>query len=278
MSSRLRAATIAAGFMLLTVPLMPVQAALLALDKRRARTFPHWYHRQVCRLLGVHLKVTGAVVRDGPVLVIANHVSWLDIPVISALAPVSFVAKKEVAGWPFVSSLARLQRSVFVDRERRAKVGDTTNEIIARLRSGDAIVLFAEGTSSDGNRVLPFKTSLFAAAMAASPQPHRPCNGATPAVVPQPQKPVVVQTLSIVYTRNHGLPLGWSGRRALGYYGDIGMGGNAWHVLSGGPLEATIRISEPVPLDTFNDRKALARWAEASVRTNRLAALRDGRP
>jgi lyso-ornithine lipid O-acyltransferase len=263
--------------MLLTVPLMPVQAALLALDTRRARTFPHWYHRQVCRLLGVRLKVTGAVVRDAPVLVIANHVSWLDIPVISAVAPVSFVAKKEVAGWPFVSALAKLQRSVFVDRERRAKVGDTTNEIVARLQSGDAIVLFAEGTSSDGNRVLPFKTSLFAAAIPSGPPPRSSATSATLAAMPQPRTPVVVQTLSIVYTRNHGLPLGWAGRRALGYYGDIGMGDNAWHVLSGGPLEATIRISEPVSLDTFKDRKALAKWAETTVRAGRLTALRGGR-
>ena len=97
-------------------------------------------------------------------LLVANHTSWLDIPVLSAVAPVSFVAKKEVGGWPFVSSLARLQRSVFVDRARRTAVGETAGEILARLAQGDTIVLFAEGTSSDGNRVLPFMTSLFAAA------------------------------------------------------------------------------------------------------------------
>lgn len=260
--------------MALTVPLMPVQALLLALSTQRARTFPHWYHKKVCRLLGVRLKITGSIVRDAPVLVVANHVSWLDIPVISAVAPVSFVAKKDVAGWPFVSTLARLQRTVFVDREHRSKVGETTSEIIARLEAGDAIVLFPEGTSSDGNRVLPFKTSLFAAAKSngsagsapdlAAPEPAGSKRG------PQP----VVQTLSIVYTRSHGLPLGWAGRRALGYYGDIGMGANAWHVLSGGPLEAAIRISEPTPLNSFKDRKVLAKWAEARVRAGCLEALR----
>ena len=95
---------------------------------------------------------------------ISNHVSWIDISVLSAVAPVSFVAKQEVASWPFVSWLAKLQRSVFIDRNRRSEVGDKANEILNRLAAGDHIVLFAEGTSSDGNSVIPFKTSLFAAA------------------------------------------------------------------------------------------------------------------
>jgi 1-acyl-sn-glycerol-3-phosphate acyltransferase len=150
-------------FMTLTVPLMPVQALLLKASPKAARRFPHWYHRQVCRVLGIKLTINGAIVRDRPVLLVSNHTSWLDIPVLSAVAPVSFVAKKEVGSWPFVSALARLQRSVFVDRARRQAAGETAGEITERLKTGDAIVLFAEGTSSDGNRVLPFKTSLFAA-------------------------------------------------------------------------------------------------------------------
>jgi len=160
-----RAASILTGFFGLTVPLMPVQALLLKVSPKGARRFPHWYHRQVCKLFGIKLNIEGAVVADKPVLLISNHTSWLDITVLSAVAPLSFVAKKDVARWPFVSSLARLQRTVFVDRERRSAVGETTNEIMARLASGDTVVLFAEGTSSDGNRVLPFKTSLFAAAI-----------------------------------------------------------------------------------------------------------------
>ena len=159
-----RAASILTGFFAMTVPLMPVQAVLLRVSPKSARRFPHWYHRQVCRLFGIRLHIEGAVAKDKPVLLVSNHTSWLDITVLSAVAPVSFVAKKEVARWPFVSWLAKLQRSVFVDRERRSAVGETTNEIMARLATGDTVVLFAEGTSSDGNRVLPFKTSLFAAA------------------------------------------------------------------------------------------------------------------
>ncbi|MCZ7594454.1 MAG: 1-acyl-sn-glycerol-3-phosphate acyltransferase [Hyphomicrobium sp.] len=193
-----RGGAILAGFFALTVPLMPVQALLLRASPKRARTFPHWYHRQVCRLLGIRISIDGEVARDRPVLLVANHTTWLDIPVLSAVAPVSFVAKKEVGNWPFVASLARLQRSVFVDRTRRIAVGQVAGEIVERLAQGDAIVLFAEGTSSDGNRVLPFMTSLFAAA--------KPPSGEASAA-----PDAVVQTLSVVYTRLHGVPLGRTG-------------------------------------------------------------------
>lgn len=263
----LRAASILTGFFALTVPLMPVQAALVRLSSAGARHFPHWYHRQVCRLIGVRLTIEGRVAADRPVLLISNHTSWLDIPVLSAVAPVSFVAKKEVGRWPFVSSLARLQRTVFVDRERRSAVGETTGEIMARLADGDTIVLFAEGTSSDGNRVLPFKTSLFAAA--------KPTAKAGASREDAPAKDAVVQTLSLVYTRLHGVPLNRSARPLVGWFGDMEMQSHAWALLKAGPLDVRIRIGEPVPLAEFADRKALARHSEAEIRTNVVRMLRS---
>ena len=262
MHSRVRACLVLAGFVALTVPLMPVQAVLLRIAPRLARRFPHWYHRRVCGLVGLTIATEGAPVHDGPVLIVANHVSWLDIVLLSAVAPVSFVAKKEVAAWPFVATLARLQRTVFVDRERRHKVQDTADEILGRLKDGDAIVLFAEGTSSDGNRVLAFKTSLFAAVK----PPAAPTDAAGP--------DTVVQTVSIAYVRRRGVPLGWAGRRALGYYGDVEMGANAWDVLGGGSITAVVRIGPPASLGSFHDRKDLALHCEIAVREGVVGALR----
>jgi len=259
----LRAAAILGGFGAITLPLMPVQAALLRTSPRLARKFPHWYHRQVCRLLGIRLHVEGRIVENAPVLVVANHVSWLDIPVLSAVAPLSFVAKKEVGTWPFVSSLARLQRSVFIDRTRRTAVGHTTNEIIERLKSGDTIVLFAEGTSSDGNRVLPFKTPLFAAVKPTLANGHTEVGAC-------------VQTLTIAYTHLHGIPLSRTRRSLVGWYGDMEMASHAWELLKAGPLDAKIHISPPVPLSDFTDRKELARYTEAVIRQS-LAKLLHGR-
>jgi len=255
----LRASAVLATFFGLTLPLMPVQALLLRVSPRSARRFPHWYHRQVCRILGVRLNVDGAVVADMPVLLVCNHTSWLDIPVLSALAPVSFVAKREVGGWPFVSALARLQRSVFVDRTRRQAAGEATNAITQRLRQGDKIVLFPEGTSSDGNRVLPFKTSLFGAVAGGNAAAeHR----------------AVVQTVAIVYTHIHGVPVTRADRPRIGWYGDMEMTSHAWGVLKSGAITATIKVGAPVPLADFTDRKDLALSSERAVRRDVLAILR----
>lgn len=261
----LRASTILGGFLGLTLPLMPVQAVLVRTSPRLARRFPNWYHRQVCRLIGVRLEIEGEVVRDRPVLLVANHTSWLDIPVLSALAPVSFVAKREVGGWPFVSSLARLQRTVFVDRERRASAGETAGEILARLAAGDAIVLFAEGTSTDGNRVLAFKTALFAAVKPSDAGAGAPADA-------------VVQTVSLVYTRLHGVPLGRADRPLVGWYGDMEMQGHAWQLLKSGPLDVRIRVGAPIPLDHYADRKELARSSEDAVREGVVGILRARPP
>src|SRR6185437_10729059 len=115
----LRAFLVLSAFFAFTLPLMPLQLLLVKTGSRYARSFPHWYHRQVCKLIGIRLNVEGKIAEEQGVLIISNHVSWLDITVLSAVAPVSFVAKREVASWPFVSWLAKLQRSVFVDRNRR---------------------------------------------------------------------------------------------------------------------------------------------------------------
>lgn len=253
----LRAGSVLAAFFVLTVPLMPVQAALVRLAPKAARRFPHWYHKRVCRLLGVRLTIEGNVAPGVPVLLVSNHTSWLDIPVLSAVAPVSFIAKTEVGSWPFVSALARLQRTVFVDRTRRQAAGGTANEIGVRLSAGDTIVLFAEGTSSDGNRVLPFKTSLFGAVKT----PARSAAAGVP-TAPAP----MVQTVAVVYTRLNGMPLSRADRPLVSWYGDMEMPPHAWQVLKSGGFDAVIKISAPVPLDTFADRKDLALKSERAVR------------
>jgi 1-acyl-sn-glycerol-3-phosphate acyltransferase len=258
---RLRATLILAAFLALTLPLMPLQALFVRVWPWGARSFPHWYHRQVCRLLGIRLRVEGQLAAGRPVLLVSNHTSWLDIPVLSAVAPVSFVAKREVGSWPFVSALARLQRTVFVDRDRRQAAGQSANEIAERLRQGDTVVLFAEGTSSDGNRVLPFLTSLFGAA--------KPPPGAV-----APPTETAVQTLALVYTRLHGVPLGFADRPHVGWYGDMEMTSHAWALLQAGPLDCAVRIGPPIPLSDFADRKALARHSETEVRHNVIHLLR----
>lgn len=254
----LRATLILAAFLSLTLPLMPVQYLLLKVAPKGARRLPYWYHRAVCRLLGIRLHVHGRVAEGRPVLVVANHVSWLDIPVLSAVAPLSFIAKREVGTWPFVSSLARLQRTVFVDRARRSAVDEVASEMAARLYAGDTLVLFAEGTSTDGNRVGPFKSALFSS------------------VFKEAGSEVSIQTLALTYTHLHGIPLGRADRQMIGWYGDMEMGDHAWTLLKSGPLDVHISIGEPVPFAEFSSRKDLARRTEEAVRGEVVTTLRSG--
>ena len=270
MLQALRAAAILTSFLALTLPLMPVQWLLIKLPfpqaKRFARRLPHWYHRRVCRMIGIRIHTDGRLRPGEPVLIISNHVSWLDIPVLSAIGPVSFIAKKEVSGWPFVGSLARLQRTVFVDRERRLTVGDTASEVEARIMDGDYIILFAEGTSSDGNQVMPFRSALFASTGVGQSRAG--------AAMPRAGQPAQVQTLAIAYTRLHGVAMDRFCRPHVAWYGDMEMASHAWQLLKAGPLDVHIRISEPIALAAFDDRKALARYAETRVRGDMAELLR----
>lgn len=258
----LRAIFLLAGFFSLTLPLIPVQALLLRLHPKRARLLPHWYHQQVCRLFGIKLSICGAVDDTHPVLLVANHTSWLDIPVLSAVAPVSFVAKQEVSSWPFVSWLARLQRSVFIDREKRTDVHRAMNAMLDRLAGGDTVVLFPEGTSSDGNRVLNFRTSLFAAA--------KPPEKFARAL----DQDILVQTVAVVYRHLHGVPLGRAERYKISWYGDMDMLSHAWSYLKAGPLDVEVAIGVPQSLNSFKDRKDLAQCTEDDVRGHVMRTLR----
>ncbi len=263
----LRAIAIGIAFVVFTVPLMPVQALLLAMKSPRAVIFPHWYHRQLAWLLGIRIHTSGSLESARPLLLVANHQSWLDIVVLSAVTPVSFVAKLEVASWPFVGWLAKLQRTLFIDRTRRSSVQHTSRKIAERLTAGDKVIFFPEGTSGDGNRVLPFKSSLFAAV--------RPPAKAQDTTIPGLES-VQVQTVALAYTHASGLPLGRAGRPLVAWYGDMNLASHAWDLLCSGPLDVHVRISAPVPLDDFEDRKALASETEQQVRANVAAMLRHG--
>lgn len=240
--SRLRGMTIAVGFLGITLPGMVLQAAFLKAGSRLSVTFPHHYHKIVTRLLGIRVHVQGELPETGPVLIAANHVSWLDIPVMSAVMPLSFIAKSDVAEWPFFGALAKLQRSVFVDRTKRVRAMHQKTEIEKRLGDGDILVLFAEGTSSDGNRVLPFRSALLSAAGI-----DVSGNGG-PLVYP----------VTIAYTHRWGLPMGVQGRPEYAWYGDMELLPHLWNVFKRGPIDVTVRFHAPETVVGAGGRKALA--------------------
>src|SRR5262249_19306845 len=186
--------------------------------------------------------------------------SWLDIVVISSAAPVAFIAKSEVANWPFFGLCAKLQRSIFVDRRRRHKTAEVNEAIAQRLIEGDPIVLFGEGASSDGNRVLPFRTALIGAAHAAIANAN----------VGQ----VWVQPLSIAYVGRHGLLFGRTERRMLAWYGGIDLWPHLLNVLRRGAVDVILTWGDPVAYDANTDRKQIAVAVERIIRRDTTAARR----
>ncbi|MDJ0930885.1 lysophospholipid acyltransferase family protein [Breoghania sp.] len=251
----LRASLAIAVLTVVTLILLPVQWLAVRFEWGIRRTVPVLFHRIVCRLLGVRVIERGRMARERSLLLTSNHMSWLDIPVLGSRVPLSFVAKSEVATWPIFGIFARLQRSVFVDRQRRSATGRTMSEIARRMTDGDAMVLFAEGTSSDAATVLPFRTALIGAAQAALAGDGN--SGAT----------VWVQPLAIVYTRLQGLLLDQRTRPLIAWYGDMDLAPHLWRLLKKGAVDVEVIWGEPVAVAPGSDRKALARQLEEAVRT-----------
>ena len=121
--------------------LLPFQAAGILFNSRLQRIVPNLFHRAACAVIGIRITQIGERTRESPALILSNHASWLDIIVLGAIAPVVFVAKSEVADWQLFGQLAKLQRTVFVERERRHKTGDAARAMGDRLLGGDAVVL-----------------------------------------------------------------------------------------------------------------------------------------
>jgi 1-acyl-sn-glycerol-3-phosphate acyltransferase len=156
---------------------------------------------------------------------------------------------------------AELQGCVFVERARRQKTGAVNAEIARRLSEGDAVVLFAEGTSSDGNRILQFRSALVGAANDA-------LGDAGPA-------DVVLQPMAISYTRIQGIPMGRQHRPLVAWYGDMDFMPHFKEYAKRGAVDAVVSFGAPVRYDG-GDRKAVVRSLEATVRELANQALRSG--
>jgi 1-acyl-sn-glycerol-3-phosphate acyltransferase len=215
----------------------------------------------LCALLRVKVREIGAPVRNHPVLIVSNHASWLDIIVIASIAPVAYVAKREVRGWPLVGAAARAEGAVFIDRDRRQNAGEASADIAARLTEGRPVLLFAEGTSSDGNRVLPFRSALLGAANAALARLT-------------PEQRLFVQPLSICYTRQHGMPMGRLHRPLAAWYGDLDFMPHLKDLIRHGAIDVVLTWGEPLPYTDDSDRKAVAKLLEQSIRHTTAQTLR----
>jgi lyso-ornithine lipid O-acyltransferase len=245
--------------LLWTLACMPIQALCLMLPGRPKVVFARFYWSVASRLLGLQVRMTGtlASTRGGrPVVFVSNHSSWLDIPVLGGRLDACFVSKDDVARWPVIATIARLGRTVFVSRQRGA-TGRERDAMRARLAAGDNLLLFPEGTSSDGSRVLPFRSSFFAIAEGADPP--------------------LIQPVSVVYDRLGWLPTGRATRPVFAWYGDMEMGSHFWQFAQNSGLRASVLLHAPLDPSQFASRKALSHAVWQTV-ADGASKLRQNRP
>ncbi|TLU72033.1 lysophospholipid acyltransferase family protein [Lichenicoccus roseus] len=243
-----------------------VQSALLGLPGRGKARFARTYWAMVCRLLGLQVRVIGEPVGgtgERPVVYASNHSSWLDVPVLGGRLLACFVSKDDVSHWPVVGQVARLGRTIFVSRQR-GTTGRERDAMRHRLGAGDDLILFPEGTSSDGCRVLAFHSSFFAAAKPSGVQP------------PGAIRPLV-QPVSVVYDRLAGLPVNHARRPVFSWYGDMDLASHFWQLAQWRTMRATVLLHPPLDPADFPTRKELAQATWDAVAAG-AAELRQNRP
>jgi 1-acyl-sn-glycerol-3-phosphate acyltransferase len=236
---------------------IPLQWISLKLNLPTLRWIPLTFHKIATRMLGVRVTVRGMPGEMRPLLLISNHSSWLDIVVLSSILPVCFIAKSEIARWPLFGLFAKLQRSIFVNRSKRQETGEVNQAIAERLGNGDPVVLFAEGTAGDGNRVMPFRSALMGALKETLGGERRG----------------YVQPVSIAYTRLQGVPMGRQFRPVAAWYGDMNLISHLGRVVREGAIDVTVTFGVPLEVEPNVDRKLLARATEDAVRRMTIAAL-----
>lgn len=220
---------------------------LVAVDRRRgtdpargrAMQAQAAWCRWFCRFHRIRIETPGVPLAGGPILLVANHVSWLDIIVLTALQPVIFLSKSEVARWPLIGPVATGLGTLYIERGRRAAAGGAIAAMADGLRAGRGVVFFPEGTTSDGRGVLAFRSRLFQAALD---------TGAP------------VQPLVLRYLGADGKPCS-----AVPYVGGQSLLANFWAITAVSALRAQVTAAEPIPVGAGLSRSELARRAHGVI-------------
>lgn len=261
MIARLRFYIVTLILGLITLVLIPIQWVAVKFDLRLARKIPMLWHKIATKLVGLRIRVTGTVPTARPLMIVSNHISWMDIPVLGSVMELSFIAKNEVNEMAGANFLSRLQRTIYVVREEKRKAGQQAQEITQRMLDGDAMVLFGEGTTHDGNRIGEFKSALLGAAQFA--------------LKDDAVESVMIQPVSIAYTRLHGMPMGRYTRAKAAWYGDMTLGSHAVNIMMQSAWDVEVIFGEPIVFDENSNRRRVTKEIQAQIRDNFLNTLHD---
>ena len=241
-------------FLLFTLVLLPFQLVIVFLIKKNTYIIPYFFHNLCRRIFGIKIKIYGKASVNFPVLFISNHASYLDILILGSLFKTSFVAKKEVAKCPLFVILAKLQNTIFIDR-RIPTLKNQENKIIEHLNKKKNLVIFPEGTSSDGNRVLPFKSSLFNIF-------EKNLNSR-----------IFVQTITIVYKKINGIPMNRIDRKNITWHSNMDLVPNIFNVLKKLSIEVEIIFNDEFLPSKEYDRKKIALHCWEKINYNLINSL-----
>ena len=227
---------------IIVLPLIFFLARALKLEWHRE--VPHYFHRGMCFIFGLRARYSGTEHLQKPVLFVSNHISYLDIFPLGRIRA-HFIAKSEVASWPVLGTYAQFQNTLFFERKSgRAK---QQLEIMRnQLQHGTSLILFPEGTSTDGIHVEPFKSSLFASADLQSPR-------------------VPIQPITIAYVGQGGGLMDQSARDHFAWYGTMPFGPHAAALLPLKSVDVKIHFHPVCYLDQFASRKECADYCQAQV-------------
>lgn len=226
-----------------SLSLIPFQLLILAIHRGKwAYELPYLWERGMCRIFGIKVIIEGSPNRDKQTIYMANHLSYLDIPAIASILKASFVAKAEVANWPVFGFLSKMQQTAFIERSRK-EVSTQKNALQNMLAEGKSLIIFPEGTSSDGRDVLPFKSSLFSIALGEQAL----------------KQDLFVQpvTVSLIHV-NGSEPTAQNIRDLYAWHGDMTLPPHLWQFAKSRGATIKLVFHPPYQAATFDDRKILA--------------------
>lgn len=229
-----------AGFAAMLAVMVPSHLIYSVFRPRDYYRLPVLFHRLLLKLIGFEVRVHGTMTRAPSTFFVSNHTSYLDIPVLGALIPASFVAKAEVASWPLFGFMAKLQNTVFIER-RQGRAAQQRDQLTRYLAEGRNLILFPEGTSSEGRHVLPFKSSLFGSIENAAEDID-----------------VMVQPVSVGCTALDGLPLTQNFRDFYAWYGEETLLPHLWQAFKCDRFTIDVVFHSPIRAKDMPHRKELA--------------------
>lgn len=224
--------------------IIPQAIILLFSHGKAAYLIPLFWHKMMCRIFNLEVVIEGTPITDGQIVFVSNHISYLDIIVIASTLPASFVAKKEVASWPVFGLLAKLQQCVFIDRARH-RINDGQNSLQKKLNSGNSLIFFPEGTSSDGTVILPFKSSLFSVAITLKS---------------------IIQPFTIELIETNGKKITTEkDRDRYAWHGDMTLAPHFWSFAKSSGAKVKLHFHAPIQVKDDDNRKYLAKTCYEKV-------------